>query len=42
MILSQLVFPPEEAAPKRTLYYRGQSGPISKEGILLLAEETVR
>ena len=42
MILSQLVFPPEEAAPKRTLYYRSQSGPISKDGILLLAEETVR
>lgn len=42
MILSQLVFPHEEDAKKRELYYRGQSGAFSWEGLSLLEEESVR
>lgn len=42
MILSQLIFPSEEAAEKRSLYYRGHADSATNGGLELLPEEPIR
>lgn len=42
MILSHFAFPLEETSDKRNLYYRGEAGSVTQEGLELLPEASIR
>jgi len=42
MILSQMIFPTGEATDREILYYRGQAGPITSDGLEIRNETPIR